>query len=90
MATRVATELLDCGIYVIGFSYPVVPKGQARIRCGGGRTKGRGNGEGRGKGREAQGALLEEAVRQHAADRQAHAVEREGEGRGGRVQVRLK
>ena len=21
------------GIYVIGFSYPVVPKGKARIRC---------------------------------------------------------
>ncbi|MFQ5792973.1 MAG: glycine C-acetyltransferase, partial [Acidobacteriota bacterium] len=25
-------ELLGEGIYVIGFSYPVVPKGQARIR----------------------------------------------------------
>ena len=25
-------RLLDHGIYVIGFSYPVVPKGQARIR----------------------------------------------------------
>jgi glycine C-acetyltransferase len=24
--------MLDHGIYVIGFSYPVVPKGQARIR----------------------------------------------------------
>jgi glycine C-acetyltransferase len=24
--------LLEEGIYVIGFSYPVVPKGQARIR----------------------------------------------------------
>jgi glycine C-acetyltransferase len=24
--------MLDEGIYVIGFSYPVVPKGQARIR----------------------------------------------------------
>lgn len=23
----------DHGIYVIGFSFPVVPKGQARIRC---------------------------------------------------------
>jgi glycine C-acetyltransferase len=27
-----AAELLKQGIYVIGFSYPVVPKGQARIR----------------------------------------------------------
>jgi glycine C-acetyltransferase len=24
--------MLDEGIYVIGFSYPVVPKGQSRIR----------------------------------------------------------
>jgi glycine C-acetyltransferase len=32
LATRMADELLDEGIYVIGFSYPVVPKGQARIR----------------------------------------------------------
>jgi glycine C-acetyltransferase len=24
--------MLDEGIYVIGFSYPVVPKGEARIR----------------------------------------------------------
>lgn len=24
--------MLKCGIYVIGFSFPVVPKGQARIR----------------------------------------------------------
>ena len=27
-----ADELLREGIYVVGFSYPVVPKGQARIR----------------------------------------------------------
>jgi glycine C-acetyltransferase len=27
-----AQRLLAHGIYVIGFSYPVVPKGQARIR----------------------------------------------------------
>jgi glycine C-acetyltransferase len=27
-----ADRLLGKGIYVIGFSYPVVPKGQARIR----------------------------------------------------------
>jgi glycine C-acetyltransferase len=32
VATRMADELLACGIYVIGFSYPVVPHGQARIR----------------------------------------------------------
>ncbi|HCF56701.1 MAG TPA: glycine C-acetyltransferase [Myxococcales bacterium] len=32
MATEMASELLEEGIYVIGFSYPVVPKGQARIR----------------------------------------------------------
>jgi glycine C-acetyltransferase len=31
-ATAMARQLLDEGIYVIGFSYPVVPKGQARIR----------------------------------------------------------
>ena len=32
LATQMADELLKRGIYVIGFSYPVVPKGQARIR----------------------------------------------------------
>lgn len=32
LATDLAARLLDEGIYVIGFSYPVVPKGQARIR----------------------------------------------------------
>lgn len=32
LAQRFAAELLKEGIYVIGFSYPVVPKGQARIR----------------------------------------------------------
>jgi glycine C-acetyltransferase len=32
LAQDMARELLDEGIYVIGFSYPVVPKGQARIR----------------------------------------------------------
>ncbi len=32
LATRMADALLDKGIYVIGFSFPVVPKGQARIR----------------------------------------------------------
>ncbi|MCF7958343.1 MAG: glycine C-acetyltransferase [Phycisphaerae bacterium] len=32
LAQRFASELLKEGIYVIGFFYPVVPKGQARIR----------------------------------------------------------
>ncbi|MCP4299967.1 MAG: glycine C-acetyltransferase [Gammaproteobacteria bacterium] len=32
LATAIADKLLQKGIYVIGFSFPVVPKGQARIR----------------------------------------------------------
>ena len=32
LAHRMAAALLDEGIYVVGFSYPVVPEGQARIR----------------------------------------------------------
>ncbi len=32
LAQDCARDLLDEGIYVIGFSYPVVPKGEARIR----------------------------------------------------------
>ncbi|MEA5075865.1 MAG: glycine C-acetyltransferase [Coriobacteriia bacterium] len=32
LAHRMADALLEEGIYVIGFSYPVVPKGKARIR----------------------------------------------------------
>jgi glycine C-acetyltransferase len=32
LATRMADALLERGVYVVGFSYPVVPKGQARIR----------------------------------------------------------
>jgi len=32
LATEMADRLLARGIYVIGFSYPVVPKGEARIR----------------------------------------------------------
>jgi glycine C-acetyltransferase len=32
LAKNLADEMLKEGIYVIGFSYPVVPKGQARIR----------------------------------------------------------
>jgi glycine C-acetyltransferase len=31
-AARLADLLLEQGIYVIGFSYPVVPHGKARIR----------------------------------------------------------
>ena len=32
LAGRMAARLLEQGVYVIGFSFPVVPKGQARIR----------------------------------------------------------
>jgi glycine C-acetyltransferase len=32
LATEFAQRLLDHGVYVIGFSYPVVPHGKARIR----------------------------------------------------------
>ncbi len=32
LASTMADRLLEEGIYVIGFSYPVVPKGEARIR----------------------------------------------------------
>ncbi len=32
LASAMADRLLEKGIYVIGFSFPVVPKGQARIR----------------------------------------------------------
>jgi len=32
LAGRMADRLLELGVYVIGFSFPVVPKGQARIR----------------------------------------------------------
>jgi glycine C-acetyltransferase len=31
-ASRMAERLLEIGVYVVGFSYPVVPKGMARIR----------------------------------------------------------
>jgi glycine C-acetyltransferase len=31
-AHRMAARLLEKGVYVVGFSYPVVPKGKARIR----------------------------------------------------------
>ena len=33
LASEMAAELMNHNIYVIGFSYPVVPKGKARIRC---------------------------------------------------------
>ncbi|MDN5863930.1 MAG: glycine C-acetyltransferase [Gammaproteobacteria bacterium] len=33
LAGGMADRLLEAGIYVIGFSFPVVPKDQARIRC---------------------------------------------------------
>ena len=32
LSQEFAAALLDEGIYVIGFYYPVVPKGEARIR----------------------------------------------------------
>jgi glycine C-acetyltransferase len=32
LAQQMAASMLERGIYVIGFSFPVVPKGQARIR----------------------------------------------------------
>jgi glycine C-acetyltransferase len=32
LAGRMANRLLELGVYVIGFSFPVVPRGQARIR----------------------------------------------------------
>lgn len=32
LATRMADLMLEKGVYVIGFSYPVVPQGKARIR----------------------------------------------------------
>jgi glycine C-acetyltransferase len=32
LAKNMASKLLEQGIYVIGFSYPVVPRDQARIR----------------------------------------------------------
>jgi glycine C-acetyltransferase len=32
LAARFADAMLDRGVYVIGFSFPVVPQGKARIR----------------------------------------------------------
>jgi glycine C-acetyltransferase len=33
LAAKVAEVMLAKGVYVIAFSYPVVPQGKARIRC---------------------------------------------------------
>ena len=32
LAARIAEAMLEHGVYVIAFSYPVVPQGKARIR----------------------------------------------------------
>ena len=32
LAQEMASRLLAAGIYVVGFSFPVVPRGEARIR----------------------------------------------------------
>jgi glycine C-acetyltransferase len=32
LAAKVADEMLAMGVYVVAFSFPVVPKGKARIR----------------------------------------------------------
>ena len=32
LAQEMSAQLLERGVYVIGFSFPVVPRGQARIR----------------------------------------------------------
>jgi glycine C-acetyltransferase len=32
-AKKMAADLLEHGVYAIGFVYPVVPKGKARVRC---------------------------------------------------------
>ncbi len=31
-AARMAERMLERGVYVVGFSYPVVPQGKARLR----------------------------------------------------------
>jgi glycine C-acetyltransferase len=33
MAQKLSARLLELGVYAVGFFFPVVPKGQARIRC---------------------------------------------------------
>jgi glycine C-acetyltransferase len=32
LAQQLAARVLELGVYVVGFFFPVVPKGQARIR----------------------------------------------------------
>jgi glycine C-acetyltransferase len=32
-ALRLSEALLDEGVFVTGFGFPVVPQGQARVRC---------------------------------------------------------
>ena len=32
LAQKLALRMLELGVYVVGFFFPVVPKGQARIR----------------------------------------------------------
>ena len=32
LASTFASRMLERGVFVVGFSYPVVPKGKARIR----------------------------------------------------------
>jgi glycine C-acetyltransferase len=32
LASKMAAIMLEKGVYVVGFSYPVVPRGKARIR----------------------------------------------------------
>jgi glycine C-acetyltransferase len=32
LGSAMAARLLEAGLYVVGFSFPVVPQGQARIR----------------------------------------------------------
>ena len=32
LAQNMSADMLEEGIYVVGFSFPVVPKGEARIR----------------------------------------------------------
>jgi glycine C-acetyltransferase len=33
LAIKLSGELFERGIYVSGFGFPVVPKGEARLRC---------------------------------------------------------
>ena len=61
-AIEISRKLLDRGVYVTGFGYPVVPEGTARIRIqvsaaldrGADRGRGRDDRRGRGRGRRHQ------------------------------------